>query len=424
LELKRTRLSVRAEQAMLVGLSLPGEDGEESVEELGRLARTAGARVSDSTIQKRSSIDSTYGIGKGKVEELKGLCRRCDADVIIFDHDLKPAQVRNLEKATGLKVVDRTELILDIFATRAKSRQAKLQVELAQLEYAMPRLRRMWTHLSRVEGGIGMRGPGEQQLETDRRLARRRIQALKRSLKEIGSRRERQAKSRSGMVNVCLVGYTNAGKSTLMNALTGSRFFVEDRLFATLDTRTRKWRLKSGCEVLLSDTVGFIKKLPHHLVASFHATLEEVELADVLLHVVDATSKSPTAQIEAVDSVLGELGCAGKQSLVVFNKMDAARESVDLATAAGDRPSISLSALRKTGLDELEEALEDAMDEFTKRVRITAPRARGDLVSYVRSTGSLMSVAHDEDGLTVKARLRPEDVERIVSRDGVEMSPL
>ncbi len=415
---------MRAEQAVLLGLVLPGEDEDESIEELGRLVRTAGAREAGRLVQKRTTPDRTYGIGKGKVEELKELCGRFDADVVIFDHDLKPAQTRNLEKATGLKVVDRTELILDIFATRAKTRQAKLQVELAQLEYAMPRLRRMWTHLSRVEGGIGMRGPGEQQLETDRRLARKRIQGLKESLKEIGARRERQVQSRSGRINVCLVGYTNAGKSTLMNALTGSRFFVEDRLFATLDTRTRKWRLKSGCEVLLSDTVGFIRKLPHNLVASFHATLEEVEVADVLLHVVDGTSKSPIAQIRAVETVLAELGCGDKQSVVVFNKMDAAEESVELSTAGGGKPSVSVSALRRSGLGDLENVLEDVMDSFTSRVSIVAPPARSDLVTYVRNTGALLSVAHEAEGLTMRARLRQEDIDRISGRGGVELTVL
>ena len=222
---------------------------------------------------------------------------------------------------------------------------------------------------------------------------------------------------------MCLVGYTNAGKSTLMNALTGSAFLVEDRLFATLDTRTRKWRLRSGCEVLLSDTVGFIGKLPHHLIASFHATLEEVEAADVLLHVVDATAKSPVAQIKAVDVVLAELGCAAKPSVVVLNKMDTARETVELVTAnSGEWPSVFVSALKGAGFEELETALEEVLDSFTRIVSIAVPPAQGNLVSYVRSTGSLMSVVYGGDGLTVRARLRPADAERIGAGDGVELS--
>ena len=424
MDLKRTALSVRAEQAVLVGVVLPNERGiGEPLEEIGSLARTAGARVADRLIQKRTSLDPAYCLGKGKVTELKSICAACDADTVIFDHDLKPAQVRNLEKATGLKVVDRTELILDIFATRAKSKQAKLQVELAQLEYAIPRLAKMWTHLSRVEGGIGLRGPGEQQLETDRRLARRRVTELKRELKTISSRRRRQVESRSGGINVCLVGYTNSGKSTLMNTLTASAFLVEDRLFATLDTRTRKWKMLGGGEVLLSDTVGFIRNLPHHLVASFHATLEEVEKADVLLHVVDAASSSPGAQIAAVDGVLAELGCADKLCVMVFNKMDAAPDSVEVATACGlDRPSVFVSALDGTGMDRLMDTVEEVMDRFTRKVCVSAPSGSSRLVSFVRKTGGLISVGHEEDSITVKARLRMDDIDRLAASEGIEVT--
>ncbi len=426
MELKRTALSVRAEQVVLVGVVLPSDrEIVEPLEEIKSLARTAGARVADQVVQKRTSPDPSHCIGKGKVAELKAVCAACDADTIIFDLDLKPAQVRNLEEATGLKVVDRTELILDIFATRARSKQAKLQVELAQLEYALPRLVKMWSHLSRVEGGIGLRGPGEQQLETDRRLARRRITDLKRELKEIDSRRRRQAESRSGGINICLVGYTNAGKSTLMNALTGSEFLVENRLFATLDTRTRKWKVRGCGEILLSDTVGFIRNLPHHLVASFHATLEEVELADVLLHVVDAASSSPSAQVAAVDAVLAELGCADKPCVMVFNKMDAAPDSVELATSCGlDRPSVFVSALDGTGLDRLEEVVEEATDGFTQKVCVSAPAGSSRLVSFVKKTGGLISVGHEEDCIIVKARLRTRDIDRLTASEGIEVTAL
>ena len=426
MELKRTALSVRAERAVLVGIVLPEDRNMgEPLEEIKSLVRTAGAKVVDQMVQKRTSPDPSHCIGKGKVSELKTICEACDADTVILDHDLKPAQVRNLEKATGLKVVDRTELILDIFATRARSKQAKLQVELAQLEYALPRLAKMWGHLSRVEGGIGLRGPGEQQLETDRRLARRRITDLKRELKEIDLRRRRQVESRSGGINVCLVGYTNAGKSTLMNSLTGSEFLVENRLFATLDTRTRKWKMREGGEILLSDTVGFIRNLPHHLVASFQATLEEVELADVLLHVVDASSFSPSNQVAAVDAVLAELGCEDTPCVMVFNKMDEAPDSVELATSCGlNRPSVFVSALDGTGLELLSEAVEDAADKFTQKVCVSAPAGSSRLVSFVRKTGGLISVGHDEDCITVKARLRAGDIDRLSASEGVEVTVL
>src|SRR5205807_3676983 len=239
-----------------------------------------------------------------------------------FDNDLSPAQVRNLEKATTVKVIDRSELILDIFASRARSVEARLQVELAQLEYALPRLRRMWTHLSRYTGGIGLRGPGETQLEEDRRLVALRIRDLRGRLVEVQARKEREVRSRQEEHTVSLVGYTNAGKSTLMHALTGAGVYVEDKLFSTLDTRTRQWHLKDWGRVLLSDTVGFIRDLPHHLVASFKATLEETRQARLLLHVVDASNPAAEDQIKAVNGVLKELGCGKKPTLLVFNKVD------------------------------------------------------------------------------------------------------
>lgn len=420
MDLKRTGLSVRAERAVLVGIVLPGEDhSEEALEELKNLARTAGARIVGELVQKRTQPDPATFIGMGKVDDLRSMCSREDADVVVLDHDLRPAQVRNLEKATDLKVIDRTELILDIFATRAKTGQAKLQVELAQLEYALPRLRKMWSHLSRVEGGIGVRGPGEQQLETDRRLARRRITELKRSLQKIVARRQRQVQSRSGMINVSMVGYTNAGKSTLMNLLTGSNFLVEDRLFATLDTRTRKWAMDGRLEVLLSDTVGFIRSIPHHLVASFHATLEEIQFADVLLHVVDASSPYPSRQIEAVEVVLDEIGCSEKPCVMVFNKMDQARDSVDLATAGQGRPSAFLSALRGDGIDGLVGALEEAFDGFTRRVSIVAPAGAERIVSLTRQCGGLLSVEYGNERTNIEARLRAQDAQRLAALDDV-----
>ncbi|MGI9457350.1 MAG: GTPase HflX, partial [Aeoliella sp.] len=282
-------------------MQLPGDRRtEEPLEELAGLAETAGAEVVARLTQRRESPDKTTYLGKGKLDQLGQLSKATDADVVIFDNDLSPAQIRNLEQAVGIKVLDRTELILDIFSTRAQTRVARLAVELAQLEYALPRLKRMWTHLSRMKMGVGMRGPGEKQLETDRRLVEKRIVDLRRDLEKIHRRKEREVDGRRDHMTVSLVGYTNTGKSTLMNALTDAGVVAQDKLFATLDTRTRRWSLPGWGPVLLSDTVGFIRDLPHRLIASFKATLEESHQADLLLHVADASNPAVLDQIHAV----------------------------------------------------------------------------------------------------------------------------
>ncbi|MBI5761087.1 MAG: GTPase HflX, partial [Planctomycetales bacterium] len=290
-EPKRTELKVNKQRAVLVSVVLRGKDtGEiEPLDELRGLAETAGVKIVGSLIQNRQWVDKKTYLGKGKLEELKQLVETQNAEVIIFDTSLSPAQGRNIEEATGKTIVDRSELIIDIFATHARTAEAKLQVELAQLLYTRPRLKRMWTHLERTEGAIGTRGPGEQQIETDRRLIDTRVSELKSRIKELEQRRERLVKQRHDHFTVSIVGYTNAGKSTLMNALTGADVFVADQLFATLDTRTRSWVIPHWGTVLLSDTVGFIRDLPHHLVASFKSTLAEALHADLLLHVVDAS---------------------------------------------------------------------------------------------------------------------------------------
>src|SRR5262245_13938652 len=298
-DLQREELTVQRERAILVGVALPDRPWltEDPLEEIRGLAESANANIVGGLTQKRHDlIPGTY-IGKGKLQELAELTQAVDADVVIFDNDLSPAQTRNLEKATSIKVLDRSELILDIFASRARSAEARLQVELAQLEYSLPRLKNLWTHLGRIKGGIGLRGPGETQLEEDRRLVDLRIRDLKHKLGEVQARKEREVRSRREEHTVSLVGYTNAGKSTLMNRLTGAGVYVEDKLFSTLDTRTRQWHLKDWGRVLLSDTVGFIRDLPHHLVASFKATLEETRQARLLLHVVDASSPASEEQI-------------------------------------------------------------------------------------------------------------------------------
>ncbi|MGD0651181.1 MAG: GTPase HflX, partial [Verrucomicrobiia bacterium] len=317
------------ERALLVGLERTGHDKwavRDSLEELRELAESAGAEVVDLTTQKRDAPSAPTFIGRGKAEQLANRCRETQANTVIFDDDLSPAQARNLSEILGkdVKVLDRTELILDIFAQRARTREGKIQVELAQLQYMLPRLAGLWTHLSRQRGGIGSRGPGEQQLEVDRRRVMERISRLRRDLDEVRKNRriERDGRQRLHWPLVSIIGYTNSGKSTLMNALTGANVLVEDKLFATLDPTTRKLRLPNNQNILLSDTVGFLRKLPHQLVESFKATLEEVAEADLLLHVVDVSTPHAREQIKAVEVVLHEIDAWGKPTVVALNKID------------------------------------------------------------------------------------------------------
>src|SRR5262249_20004213 len=319
------------ERAVLVAAprkgSLDARHITEHLEELTRLVDTAGAEVVGRISQHIASPNPATLIGEGKVAEVTAAVAEAGASLAIFDAGLRPVQGANLEREFGVRVMDRPEVILDIFSTRARTHEAKLQVELAQLEYLLPRLARMWTHLSRIRGGIGLRGPGETQLETDRRMIRKKIQLLRDKLREWEKHRIVLRAGRSPMLNVALVGYTNAGKSSILRMLSGEHdIFVEDRLFATLDTLTREVELGEGCRARVSDTVGFIRKLPHHLVASFRATLEEVREADLLLHVVDASHPEWEEQMSVVDQVLAEIGVATQPVLPVFNKMDQVRE--------------------------------------------------------------------------------------------------
>jgi GTP-binding protein HflX len=418
-ELKRTRRTVVKERAVLVEVVCDGAGDarhRERLEELGRLADTAGARVVGTLTQRRRRVHPGTYIGHGKVEELGALCRARKADVVVFDNDLTPAQVRNLEQGTGVKTLDRSELILDIFASRARTREARLQVELAQLEYTYPRLRRMWTHLSRIEGGIGTRGPGETQLETDRRLVRKRIGDLKRRLDAIDARKEREVASRRDQLTVGLVGYTNAGKSSLLNAVTGARVRVEDRLFATLDTRTRTWQLPHGMTALLSDTVGFIRDLPHHLVASFKATLEEAVHADLLLHVVDVSTEHMREDTEAVDAVLAEIGCRDKPQLVVLNKVDLVEDDGHLDLARRACPgAVGVSATRGDGLDRLAEAILERLMGPEREVTVRADATDGRLLAWLDRHAEVL---HREvvDTTVVQAVRLPEGLVRAIDR--------
>ncbi len=344
-----------SELAILVGHA--GRDGkliERSLDELALLADTAGARVGDRIVQRRGTIHPATFIGKGKAEEVKLRAQELGADVVIFDDDLSPAQIRNLEKALGFKVIDRSELILDIFARRAQTREARLQVELAQLEYSLPRLTGMWKHLERQTGGIGVRGPGETQLETDRRLVGERIAKLKRDLAAVERERETQRRKRRREFRAALVGYTNAGKSTLFNALTKSTVFVENRLFATLDATTRQMVSPERQLALLTDTVGFIRKLPHHLVASFRSTLSEATEADLLVQVVDASDPDFRRHMQAVEKVLDEILTEPRPSMIVFNKADALTDSTIEAGLRAEFPGCAvISARTGEGLGDL-----------------------------------------------------------------------
>src|SRR5687768_13163021 len=314
------------ERAVLVGApdrDLPKRLADEHLEELTRLTDTAGCDVVGSVVQRVAQRNPRYYIGEGKAQEVAAMVGETQADLVIFDEELSPAQGKNLEDLIGARVMDRSELILDIFATRARSRESRMQVELAQLEYLLPRLKRMWSHLSRIRGGIGLRGPGETQLETDRRMIGEKIADLKAKLRDVARAREVQRKSRASQFRASLVGYTNAGKSSLLRTLSGdAELFVEDRLFATLDSTTRTVDLGDGYQALVTDTVGFIRKLPHHLVASFRSTLEEAREADLLLHVVDGSHPDWEEQFEVVDAVLAELGLDERPQILVFNKCD------------------------------------------------------------------------------------------------------
>jgi len=419
--LTQAKQTVYNERAVLVGVILPGKtwDASNPLEELYGLAVTAGAEVVGTLVQKRLKPDPGTYIGKGKVEELSGLVKARKADLVIFDNDLSPAQVRNLEKLTATRVIDRTELILDIFATRARTHEARLQVELAQLEYALPRLRRMWTHLGRIKGGIGMRGPGEQQLEEDRRVISRRITDLKRELKEVERRRAQTVAARRDEITLSLVGYTNAGKSTLMNALTNAGVFVEDALFATLDTRTRRWHLPGWGYVLLSDTVGFIRDLPHHLVASFRATLEEVREADLLLHVIDASNPYAPQQAKAVQQVLSELGCAEKPTIHVLNKADRVpdRSYIELLRA-NLKNTVVVSAKTGIGLDQLAQRVLETLKEQFALVEVSYHAGNGRLAHYMRAHAIPESVQQVNGRVVTRCRVPPAAIGRIRQMQG------
>jgi GTP-binding protein HflX len=391
---------------------------DEHLEELARLADTAGAQVVGTLTQQLDRPHPGTYLGSGKVEELKLRIQELGATLVIFDDELTPAQGKNIELVVRTRVMDRAELILDIFATRARSSEARMQVELAQLEYLLPRLTRMWTHLEKMRGGIGMRGPGETQLETDRRLIQHRIRILKERLADVERAREVQRQGRHTHFRVALVGYTNAGKSSVLrNLANDSEVFVEDRLFATLDPLTREVEVGDGYTVLLTDTVGFIRKLPHHLVASFRATLAEAREADLLLHVIDSSHPAWEEQRDVVDGVLNDLGLSERPLTYVMNKMDAVHE--DEAAALRERVanlmpnSLFVSALTPGGLDALKASLLNSLRTQRPVLEVQIPAGNGRLIAEVHRDGEVLDQRVDDDVLVLKARLDERTIGRL-----------
>jgi GTP-binding protein HflX len=404
------------ERAILVGAPPPGRPQsvvDEHLEELKRLAHTAGATVLGAVLQRLESPRPATYIGSGKVEEVRRVAEQRDASLVLFDEDLTPAQGTELEDRLGVRVMDRTELILDIFALRARTAEAKTQVELAQLQYLRPRLKRMWTHLARQAGGIGARGPGEQQLETDRRIIDRRIARLREQLEDVAESRDVRRKRRRDQYRVALVGYTNAGKSSILGHLSDSDLFVEDRLFATLDAATRRVEVGEGYDALVTDTVGFIRKLPHHLVASFRATLEEVREADLLLHVIDASAPNWEEQVDTVDDVLADMELPDRDLVQVFHKVDrltsAQEETLRERSAALMGPRVLTTVEREDGLQPLRDAIRQKIRSRRPTVRLTLPVSDGRTLAEAYEAGEVLTREQNGTEIVITARV-PEAV--------------
>ncbi len=414
------------ERALLLAIEKPGEDWEISLRELEQLADTAGVEVVGVVTQRRAGPDPVHFVGKGKAREIRQIAGDAQAEVLLVDADLTPGQQRHLEEAAHIGVVDRTALILDIFAQRARSREGKVQVELAQLTYLLPRLTGRGTELSRLGGGIGTRGPGETKLEVDRRHIRQRIGLLKRQVQRIGRRRgiERRHRQAAGLPVAALVGYTNAGKSTLLNALAGAEVLVEDRLFATLDPTIRRVSLRGGREILITDTVGFIRNLPHQLVAAFRATLEEVAEADLLIHVVDAGHPEMQAQMEAAQRVLADLDCADKPTITAFNKWDQVRDRSHLWELMRREPRpVAVSALTGLGLSALLATIGDLLEQSLKEVSVMLPWEAQDLLAEAHARGKVLRTEPGREGVTLSARVPADLAGRLLHAAGKKPEP-
>jgi len=425
----------QAEKAYLIGVSLPNSSiarEYEHLDELEQLARTAGAEVVGSAIQGRTRVDGATYIGEGKAREIKEACDRTGANLVIFDSDLSPAQARNLEKILDINTIDRTELILDIFARHAKTQAAKIQVELAQLQYALPRLVRMWDHLERQAGGIGTRGPGETQLEVDRRRIHQRMGSLRRQLKKLSQRKDTIRKSRRDLHTVALIGYTNAGKSTLMRRLTGADVIVENQLFATLDTTTR--RIQNGKNggngnggnhrdnsILLVDTVGFIRKLPHHLVTSFRATLEDIAQAGLYVHVVDAAHPAYEEHMEVADNTVRDIKNPGVGTIYVFNKIDLLTDAELEGIKSRYPDGVFVSALDDTGLDGMWDAVDSYFFGENVKVEVKIPAGDGRAIARIRSLLHDPSGTFEDDVCVLHGTIESDQMGRLESVAGAQI---
>lgn len=397
---------VRPERAFLVSVDTGEFDAEASMSELYELTESAGARPVGAMIQKREKPDGATCIGSGRLEELKGFCESQEVDLIIFDCELSPTQIRNLEFETEVRIIDRTMLILDIFASRARSREGKLQVELAQLKYLLPRLTGKGAAMSRLGGGIGTRGPGESKLETDRRHIRRRIESLREQIAQVEQHRNqlRRRREKEGIITAAIVGYTNAGKSTLMNTLTDAGVLAEDKLFATLDPTSRALKLPNGVSVMLIDTVGLVRRLPHHLVEAFHSTLEEAALADMILNVCDASSPEAQVHLEVTRKLLADLGCTGRPVIPVMNKCDLVPSLLDIPMIGN---AVRISAKTGEGMGDLLAAVEENLPVSLRRVCLLLPFDQAGLVAQIRKDHVLYQEEYRPDGIFVSALLDP-----------------
>jgi GTP-binding protein HflX len=411
-----TVVTPQKERTILLAIERQGDDWRHSLDELASLAETAGGEVVGEVTQKRDRPDSVYYVGKGKAQEIHGLVSELKADLVLVDGEITPSQEHNLEDATGAGVLGRSAIILDIFAMRARSAEGKLQVELAQLNYLLPRLTGKGTALSRLGGGIGTRGPGETKLSVDRRHIRRRLGILKRAVERLETRRavERRHRHEAGIAVAALVGYTNAGKSTLLNTLSGSDVFVEDRLFATLDPTVRRVPLPGGRDVLFADTVGFIRNLPHQLIAAFHATLEEVIDADVLVHVVDASHPYMQDQIEAAQRVLADLKAATKPQVVAFNKIDRVADRAYLSgRIERDQYAVAVSALTGEGMEDLLRTVGERLEHLLVSVDLQVPFSAQDLLAEAHARGRVISQEYGPDAVSFSGRVPSDLAQRL-----------
>ena len=397
---------VRPERAFLVSVDTGEFDAEASMSELYELTESAGAQPVGAMIQKREKPDGATCIGSGRLEELKEVCQSQEIDLIIFDCELSPTQIRNLEFETEVRIIDRTMLILDIFASRARSREGKLQVELAQLKYLLPRLTGKGAAMSRLGGGIGTRGPGESKLETDRRHIRRRLESLREQLAQVEQHRNqlRRRREKEGIITAAIVGYTNAGKSTLMNTLTDAGVLAEDKLFATLDPTSRALKLPNGVSVMLIDTVGLVRRLPHHLVEAFHSTLEEAALADMILNVCDASSPEAQVHLEVTRKLLADLGCTGRPVIPVMNKCDLVPSLLDIPMIGN---AVRISAKTGEGIGDLLAAVEENLPVSLRRVCLLRSCDQAGLVAQIRKDHVLYQEEYRPDGIFVSALLDP-----------------